>query len=102
MATLIHSKLADLRARIRDLALLKIELHVLIERSHRLDPADCTDADICHILHNAVASPQVSRSAPVSCHRRLTFAPDVISGTRRRLGLARDDAPKMFLSRSGS
>ena len=50
VATLIHSKLADVRARIRDLAALEAELDVLIERSHRLDPADCTDADICHIL----------------------------------------------------
>ena len=50
VATLIQSKLADVRARIRDLAALEAELDVLIERSHRLDPADCTDADICHIL----------------------------------------------------
>ncbi len=50
VATLIRSKLADVRARIRDLAALEAELDVLIERSHQLDPADCTDADICHIL----------------------------------------------------
>lgn len=54
VATLISSKLADVRARIRDLAALEAELDVLIERSHHLDPADCTDADICHIL----AAPQ--------------------------------------------
>lgn len=50
VAGLIRSKLADVRARIRDLAVLEAELDVLIERSHRLDPADCTDADVCHIL----------------------------------------------------
>ena len=50
VAILIHSKLADVRARIRDLALLETELDGLIERSHRLDPDDCTDTDICHIL----------------------------------------------------
>ncbi len=50
VATLIHNKLDDVRARIRDLAALEAELDVLIERSHRLDPADCTDTDICHIL----------------------------------------------------
>ncbi len=50
VATLIRSKLADVRARIRDLAALEAELDVLIERSHHLDPADCTDADICHLL----------------------------------------------------
>ena len=50
VATLIHNKLDDVRGRIRDLAALEAELDVLIERSHCLDPADCTDADICHIL----------------------------------------------------
>ena len=50
VASLIHSKLADVRARISDLIILEAELKELIERSHRLDPADCTDADICHIL----------------------------------------------------
>ena len=50
VASLIDSKLATVRARIRDLAVLEAELEGLIERSHRLDPADCTDADICHIL----------------------------------------------------
>ncbi|QIK66411.1 heavy metal-responsive transcriptional regulator [Nocardioides sp. HDW12B] len=54
VATLINSKLHAVRARIRDLALLEIELDALIERSHRLDPDDCIDADICHII----AAPQ--------------------------------------------
>lgn len=54
VATLIQSKLTAVRARIRDLALLETELDVLIERSRHLDPDDCTDADICHIL----AAPQ--------------------------------------------
>lgn len=50
VATLIHNKLDDVRARIRDLAVLEAELEGVIERSLRLDPANCTDADICHIL----------------------------------------------------
>ena len=50
VASLIDSKLADVRARISDLTILEAELTDLIERGHRLDPADCTDADICHIL----------------------------------------------------
>lgn len=54
VATLINSKLTAVRARIRDLALLETELDAVIERSHRLDPDDCTDADICHII----AAPQ--------------------------------------------
>jgi len=47
---LIDSKLADVRARITDLTILETELQALIERSLRLDPADCTDAHICQIL----------------------------------------------------
>ncbi len=50
VASLIDSKLADVRARISDLTILETELKALIERSLRLYPADCTDADICHIL----------------------------------------------------
>jgi DNA-binding transcriptional MerR regulator len=50
VASLLDSKLADVRTRIRSLAVLEAELEEVIERSHRLDPADCTDADICHIL----------------------------------------------------
>ncbi len=50
VASLIDTKLANVSARIRDLASLESELENLIDRSRRLDPADCTDADVCHIL----------------------------------------------------
>ena len=50
VASLIDTKLANVRARIRDLAVLETELENLIDRSRRLDPANCTDAAICHIL----------------------------------------------------
>lgn len=50
VASLLDNKLADVRTRIRSLAVLEAELETIIERSHRLDPADCTEADICHIL----------------------------------------------------
>jgi len=50
VAGLIDNKIADVRARISDLTVLKLELEGLIERSKRLDPADCTDADVCQIL----------------------------------------------------
>ncbi|KRE62874.1 heavy metal-responsive transcriptional regulator [Nostocoides sp. Soil756] len=50
VATLLHRKLADVRARIKNLAALEAELEGVIERSDRLDPANCTDAEICHIL----------------------------------------------------
>lgn len=50
VASLINRKLTDVRGRIKDLALLETELEALIERSHRLDPIDCTDADVCNIF----------------------------------------------------
>ena len=50
VVTLIDTKLADVRARIRHLEALKSELEALLERSRLLDPADCADGDICHVL----------------------------------------------------
>ncbi|GAA2028466.1 Cd(II)/Pb(II)-responsive transcriptional regulator [Terrabacter terrae] len=50
VVALIDTKLADVRARIQHLAGLAAELEALLEHSHQLDPADCTDDDICHIL----------------------------------------------------
>ncbi len=50
VATLLENKLADVRTRRRELAEVEAELSHLIERGHDLDPADCTDTDICHIL----------------------------------------------------
>ncbi|RNL50368.1 heavy metal-responsive transcriptional regulator [Arthrobacter oryzae] len=47
---LLEGKLADVRARQRELAELAAELEQLIDTSHDLNPADCTDADICHII----------------------------------------------------
>lgn len=50
VTTLINGKLADVRRRITELTILATELSQLLDRSQRLDPADCNDADICHIL----------------------------------------------------
>ena len=50
VTTLLENKLADVRTRRRELAELEAELGHLIERGHDLDPAECTDTDICHIL----------------------------------------------------
>ncbi|GAB2731129.1 heavy metal-responsive transcriptional regulator [Nocardioides pakistanensis] len=50
VVTLIDSKLSDVRARIRHLAALQGELEALLEHSRLLDPADCADDEICHIL----------------------------------------------------
>lgn len=50
VTTLITDKLADVRRRMHDLTSLETELSGLLDRSQDLDPAECTDADICHIL----------------------------------------------------
>lgn len=44
------TKLNDIRTRQEELAALERDLEGLISRSHRLDPADCTDSKICHII----------------------------------------------------
>jgi MerR family transcriptional regulator, mercuric resistance operon regulatory protein len=48
--SLLMTKLNDIRIRQQELAALERELEGLISRSHRLDPADCTDSKICHII----------------------------------------------------
>jgi len=48
--SLLSTKLHDVQARQRDLAALEAELEELISRSHQLNPADCTDQQICHII----------------------------------------------------
>lgn len=48
--SLLLAKLNDIRARQRELADVEAELQSLISRSDRLDPADCTDTQICHII----------------------------------------------------
>ncbi|KQU67403.1 heavy metal-responsive transcriptional regulator [Phycicoccus sp. Root101] len=53
VGSLIDTKLTDVRARIRHLAALQAELERLLGRSQALDPADCADDDICHILATA-------------------------------------------------
>jgi len=47
---LLSAKLRDVQTRQRQLEALEAELGVLISRSDRLDPAECTDAQICHII----------------------------------------------------
>lgn len=50
VTTLLSAKLDDVRARQRELDELASELEHLLSRSERLDPGDCGDAEICHIL----------------------------------------------------
>lgn len=50
VAALLDSRLRDVQARIRRLAALQTDLEALLERSDRLDPADCAPDNICHLL----------------------------------------------------
>jgi|TARA_R100000365_G_C2740556_1_gene69271 DNA-binding transcriptional MerR regulator len=47
---LLSTKLRDVRARRAELAALEAELEALINRSDGLNPVDCTDTDVCHII----------------------------------------------------
>ncbi|MBG6215311.1 MerR family mercuric resistance operon transcriptional regulator [Cryobacterium sp. CAN_C3] len=47
---LLSTKLTEVRTRQDELATLERELEGLINRSQQLDPAHCTDAEICHII----------------------------------------------------
>ncbi len=51
VAQLLEAKLEEVRDRQQQLAALETEIGALIERSRHLDPTDCTDTDICHILN---------------------------------------------------
>jgi MerR family mercuric resistance operon transcriptional regulator len=48
--SLLVSKLHEIQQRQRGLATLETELQQLLGRSQELDPADCTDQQICHII----------------------------------------------------
>lgn len=50
VVALLETKLAEVRERRRQLAVLEHEIEHLVERSRHLDPADCHDRDVCHVL----------------------------------------------------
>ncbi len=50
VTTLLTSRLDDVRARQRELALLEIELEHALNASSALDPADCTASSVCQII----------------------------------------------------
>ncbi|GAA4710282.1 DNA-binding transcriptional regulator, MerR family [Promicromonospora umidemergens] len=50
VTNVLRTKLDAVHARQAELAALEHELEHLVARSNDLDPADCTDTDICHIL----------------------------------------------------
>lgn len=67
--SLLITKLNDIHTRQRELAILETELEGLISRSHHLDPADCTDVKICHIIAPD-DGPAVDVAAGPAKHRR--------------------------------
>ena len=50
VTALLESKLDDVNRRIEDLGLLRRDLTGLIDRSRHLDPSECDERSICHIL----------------------------------------------------
>ncbi|WP_261821135.1 heavy metal-responsive transcriptional regulator [Nocardioides sp. OK12] len=48
--SLLHARLAEVRARRRELEELEVDLEGLLVRSEGLDPADCSDAQVCHVI----------------------------------------------------
>jgi len=48
--SLLKAKLDEVRERRAQLDALEAELNALIERSRTLDPADCGEGDVCHII----------------------------------------------------
>ena len=50
VSDLVDDRLAEVRRRMAELAALEQELVQLRDRSERLNPADCSDGDICHII----------------------------------------------------
>lgn len=54
--SLLGAKLDEVRTRQRELASLEAELEDLLALSEQLDPADCGDTDICHVIGPALAT----------------------------------------------
>jgi len=49
---LLATNLAEIRERREQLPVMDRELEALVERSRELDPRDCGEGDICHILRD--------------------------------------------------
>ena len=50
VTALLETKLDDVDRRIKELGQLRRDLTRLIDRSHQLDPTECDEGSICHIL----------------------------------------------------
>lgn len=57
VGALLETKLAEVQERQRHLAALEVELDQLLRRGRSLDPADCGDDDVCHILSVRIGVP---------------------------------------------
>jgi len=57
VGVLLETKLAEVQQRQRHLAAVEVELDQLLRRSRSLDPADCGEDDICHILTSHAGPP---------------------------------------------
>lgn len=53
---LLTAKLSNVKTQMAELRALRTELQTLIERGEHLDPADCSDGDICHILSTTTST----------------------------------------------
>ena len=74
---LVERRAAEPAGRIAEMQRLRVELRSLAERARTLDPADCAEDDVCHIIARqdrpVGAAPQSERSVPPS--RRIGRAP---------------------------
>lgn len=61
VSLLLRRKLDDVRARQRELAALAAELEQVIDTSQNLDPTDCVDANICHIIATSTGAPNTAQ-----------------------------------------
>ena len=50
VADLLQARLADVEQRIAQLIAIRTDLQQIVHRNHTLDPSDCTEDDICHLL----------------------------------------------------
>jgi DNA-binding transcriptional MerR regulator len=53
---LVERRSAELAARIQEMRRLRAELEALAQRARTLDPADCAEDDVCHIIVGPAAS----------------------------------------------
>lgn len=63
VADLLGSKLAEVRERRRELAALERDLVSLVRLSGELDPADCSDSDVCNIVNHPRPTGAVAQTA---------------------------------------